>query len=137
MTTTYATDADVLQYDATASELLFDGTNGTVNDSGSFDRHRVITKRLIDTSLYNRSPHSQAVAGDVSVITCECYGVLGMAYRENASVAGERDRFWSLAQEYQRLYENSLENIKAIAEEYDEEESADETWGTSIDMERS
>jgi hypothetical protein len=137
MTATYSTDLQVLSYDAHATELLFDGTDGKYNDSGSFDRHRVVVKSIIDISLDQRDPRSYGIVGSVQFVNVEVYGVLAMAYRENSSTAGERDRFWSLAQEYQKMFERSLENVKASGYAEQEETEANEVYGNSIEFERS
>lgn len=129
-TTSYATDADIAAEDGNAAELPLTA------DAGTFDRHRGVVYGVINSALARRSPPSYGVVGDQQFVHLECLGVLAMAYRENCAVAGERDRYWSLAQDYQRRFDNELENVRAPASEEDTESAADESEGNSIPFER-
>jgi hypothetical protein len=129
-TTSYATDADVLEHDGNAAELPL------AVDAGTFDRHRSVVYRVINAALARRSPPACGVAGDDQFVHVECLGVLAMGYRENCAVAGERDRYWSLAQDYQNRFETELENVRAPADEEDPDLAADESPGNSIPFDR-
>lgn len=132
MTVTYATDEQVIEHFAPAEDLLFPADKV---DEPTFDRHRMIVKMVIDSSLGKRQPPASGLANDETAHV-ECLGVIAMALRENASVSNEgTDIFWGQAKEYQRQFETALENLRAPASD-DEDTMADEAGGNAIPFER-
>lgn len=123
---TYCTDEDILKRDAFATRLLISGET-------TFDRHRALAKEYIDSQLALRDPPATAAIGDTQAKLAEVFGVLAMAYAEQASTSQDADIYWAKAKDFKADFVRATADIRGVSDFDDEVGSI----GESIPLHRS